>query len=203
MIQGKRKIILKEGVPVEVISVLGGEVQTTIALVGRASKQFNNTASLESHRRGHFLPEITVDSGYIIHNLVTDDYYVVVSTYDEVIENQKAATVAHMVRSNGVIDVSGEVEVADENGNIKKLAQIKYADLRVYAQGITFDLMQYQLGFFADSKFILYAPGVDINILDRIVFKVGGRQIPLKVTTTDYISYPGLVLIQVHAETRR
>ena len=49
----KRKIILKEGTPVEIIDTNNNIIKST-ALIGRASKQFMNSLSLEENRRCYF-----------------------------------------------------------------------------------------------------------------------------------------------------
>ena len=66
----KRKIILTEGIPIEITDTNNNKTNS-IGLIGRASKQFMNSLSLEENRRGYFLPETKLDNGYLVHNKVT------------------------------------------------------------------------------------------------------------------------------------
>lgn len=197
----KRDIILSEGVPVELTDMGGNNVQT-IALLGRANKQFNSTVSLESHRRAQFLPDIEVDSGDIVLNTVTNERYIIVAAYNELIQAAVAAVIGHAILCNTKLTVSRMVEVVNARGDIVKTDTVQYEDIDVFTQAMTSEMRQQNPGLYVDAEFIIYAPAIDINSLDKISLLAGTRSTTLKVVDRDYISYPGLVLIQACTETR-
>lgn len=201
MIDEKREIILSEGVPVEVIDP-AGTITPTLALVGRSSRQSNAIITLEAHRRGHFLPEINIDSGDHVHNTVTDERYLVIGLLRELIMNEVAASIAHMVLCNTKLTVSSLTETVNDRGDIVTENLVTVNGLDVFVQALNASLKQETPGMFVDAEYLISAPAVDINPLDRVVVESGVRQIPLKVVHLDYITYPGTVLIQACTETR-
>ena len=202
MIREKHRIINRQGVSVEVISP-SNVITPTKALVGRATKQFNSTLALEHFRRGYFLPSITVDGGYLVHNLIANEYYLTVAMYPEIINGQLASNVSHMVVCNSTLDIMGDdIETADDRGNITKTPQVKVTDLRVYTQAASGDLKLYETGLHPETEYVIFAPGMVIAPLDRVTLKDTVQTIPLKVIHTDYTSYPGVVVLQMKSETR-
>lgn len=202
MIDTKMAIILSEGAPVDIISPAGITVSTT-ALLGRASKQFNNTVSLETHRRGQFLPSEVIDSGYVVKNTVTDDYCLVVARYPEVIQNQKASEICHMFVCNCTINISSLEETADDRGKVSVVPVSKVSGQRAYVQALTADLKQYDAGLHPDAEYRIFAPYNNVTLLDKLTVLIGSKSIPLKVVHLDYLTYEGIITIQVCSETRR
>lgn len=201
MIDEKRLIILDEGVPVEVTDVLGSTV-TTKALIGKATKQFFTEIAFEYHRVGIFVPELNVTNGCRILNTVTGESYLTLANMEEIIRGQKASTVARMVECNTSINVKTLGETADEFGNITNEDIVKYSDLKAYVEKVRDELKQYDAGLQPEAKYYLYAPAVEINILDKIEMNINGKVLPLKVDAVDYISFPGNVIVTVCTETR-
>jgi hypothetical protein len=203
MIEEKRQIILSEGVPVELRKADGTTTDVT-ALIGRANRTANSsTLTLEAHRRAHFLPDVPVQSGDTVLHTLIGERYIVIADMDEVIDGQLAAHVVHMVICNTKVTISGITETVTPRGDIKKVDIVKAANLDAYTQAMSADLLQQNPGLFSDVEYVIYAPGIDITVLDKVSLSVGARQIPLKVTNVDYLSYPGLALIQVCSETRK
>lgn len=201
MIDDKRDIIISEGVSVEVYGV--DYAVSTIAIIGRASTSTATLIALESHRRANFLPEVPLPCGSTVYNNVTNERYVIISTFDEVLEGEKAATVCIMYLCNAALTVSSIVEDADEDGNITQVEIIKYGDVPVHIAQVNADLRQMDPGLSPDAEYVIYMTGYDLDILDKFVVKKGSRELPLKVLSCDYFVFDGAVQIQAATETRR
>ncbi|WP_426455299.1 hypothetical protein ACP26L_36390 (plasmid) [Paenibacillus sp. S-38] len=203
MIDIKRDIILTEGTEMEIIPVSGTPSLTT-ALVGRASKQFDSSVSLETHRRGQFLPEAAVKTGDVLRHTVASESYLVISTLNEIIQNEVAAIVAHMFICNSAITVSGVTETLTPRGDVKKVDAVKFADLICYSSSKSARLHQKDPGVLIENDYTIYAPATTpISTLDKLRLTAGTTAVPLKVIDTDYITYPGLVVIEACVETRK
>jgi hypothetical protein len=202
VVREKQAIVRREGVPVDIVDT-DGVVASTRALIGRASKQFNSTLSLEHFRRGYFLPEVPVDNGYVCHNIPANEDYILVAVYPEMIRGKVATNASHMMVCNSTLDIMGDdIETADDRGNITKEPQVKYSQLKCHTQVNSPDLKLYDTGLHPDTEYVIFAPGVQIAELDRIILTNGIQTLPLKVIQPDYISYPGVVVLQVKSETR-
>jgi hypothetical protein len=101
-----------------------------------------------------------------------------------------------------VVIMGDDIETADDRGNIITVPQVKASDLKVYTQAVGGDLKLYDTGLHPDTEFIIYAPGISVNLLDRVTLKDTVQNTALKVLRTDYTSYSGVVVLQVKAETR-
>lgn len=201
MIEEIRSIILSEGVAVELYSWGASPLQTT-ALVGRSTQQFTTSLySLEAHKMTKFLPDIAVHNGDVIYNTVSGEYYLVASSYREVIDNQVVSTICHVLKSNVVIDVVGMDVVGDENGNLRKTTVVKHQGIRAYTKSITDDMRLYQPGLFANAEFLLYAPPLALDLMDQVVFKLD-KDWKYKIEHLDYVQFPGLLLMHISSETR-
>ena len=201
MIGTKRSIILSEGATVSITSPAGLSINTT-ALIGRANKQFNNTVSLETHRRCQLLPEIAVDSGYIVGNPITGEDYLVVATYPEIIQNAKAAEICHMFVCNCLFNLVGMVETADDRGRTTTQPVNKLTNQQAYIQSLTADLKQYETGLHPDAEYRIFAPFNDASPLDKISVLSSSLSIPVKIVHIDYLTYSGIAVLQVCSETR-
>lgn len=203
MITEKHRIIRRMGVTVDIISPDGDVMQSKI-LLGRASQVFSsNMENIESHRRGQFLPETNIDNGYIVHNPITGEDYLVVSIYSDIINNTLSTKVSHMLVCNVSIDVMGDdIEEADDRGNIRRTPQVKYTDLKAYLEVVNMDVKQYDIGLHPDTEYLVYVSAKDISLLDRVIVTIGERKLPTKVVGTDYAKYPGILILQLSSETR-
>lgn len=203
MIDIKRDIILSEGVPVLIKTGDADPVPTTI-LIGRASKQFNSTVSIESNRRGQFLPEVPVQSGSLVLNELVNEKYLVVASMPEILQGEVAATITHMFTCNATITVSGVVETLNDRGDLKKETVVKFANLDCHAESNRSSLQQKDPGYFVDCEFLVYAPvTAPISSLDKLILTSAEETRALKVVNTDYLTYNGLVEIQLSSETRK
>ena len=201
MLNQKHSIMRRNGAPV-IITSLDGGITETIAIIGRASKQFNSTLALEHYRRAHFLPNIDIKSGYLCYSIPANETYILVATYPDLIAGKICTNVSHMMICNSEISTKGDEMVADGRGNLKKVPIDKVSNLSVHAQLITQDLRMYDPGLHPDSKYLIYAPGVSISVLDKLKLRVLEWEESFKVVAVDYISFPGCALIQVTSETR-
>jgi hypothetical protein len=198
----KSRLILHEGSPVRVTSARSGEVTETTALVGRATKQFDNTISLETNRRGHFLPQIQIENGDSVVHLVTGDNYLVIATMSEVMKATVVANIGHLYICNCSVSVLGVQESADNNGNRINMPVQKVEGQRAYIQTLNAQLKQYDVGLHPDAEYKLFLPRAPIDLMDRVMVTEDEVTIDMKVVATDFLSYKGLVVVQVKTETR-
>ncbi len=203
VIEVKREIILEEGVPVEIYDAEMNLLDETTALIGKATRQFFSEISLESHRQGQFLPELSVVNGLIVKNKVTEEEYIVVANYPEVIEQQKSATITRMIVCNSKLNVSRLVEDADRFGNIKREFKEIYSNLSVYIERIDSIVKQTDPGKVLNVTYKIYAPNIILDIEDQIQIDVGIGMQPLKLMGYDYTTFKGLTIIDAVTETRR
>ena len=203
MIETKREIILEEGIPVEIFNKDGESLFETTALIGKATRQFFSEISLESHRQGQFLPELDIHNGLIVENKVTNDDYIIVANYPEIIERQKCTIITRMIVCNSQITVSRLVRTADKFGNIKKDFEDVYKDLSVYAEPIDSEVKQTDPGKLYKTKYNIYAPNLAIDIEDRLELEVGGEKKAFKLDGYDSLTFKGLTIIEVTTDTRR
>lgn len=201
MVNQKQKIIKNRGSDVILIDLEGCNCPVR-ALIGRASKQFNNMLSLEAHRRAHFLPNTRVDSGYMIYDVNLDKYYICISTYKELIVNKVSSIASHMLVCNSELTVSREEEVADDRGRREKTSEVIKDHVKISLQINSQDLRLYLTGNHPDSEFIAFAQDFDVKLLDKIVVNNGLQALTLRLMSFDRISYPGLVLLYLSSETR-
>lgn len=198
----KRQIILDEGTPVELIDSTGSVLQTTTALVGKATKQSMAEIALEAHRQAQFVPELTVNNGTLVRSVVTDTCYLVLASLDEVVQGEKIATICRMLECNSSLTLERMMETADDYGNIKK-APVKVADnLRVYVESGRATIEQKKPGLQPEVEYKVYAPLIDVQLLDKLTLNINGKQVPFKVDAVDYVSFMGVVIIDVCTETR-
>lgn len=199
----KRQIILNEGTPVEVIDSTGVVIESTTALVGKANKVSYAEISLEAHRQGQFIPEVQVGNGNLVRSVVTDTFYLVLASMDEIVQAEKIATICRMLECNSGMTLERIEETADDNGNIKK-SPVKVADnLRVYVESGKATIEQKNPGLHPEVEFRVYAPLIDIHLLDKITLNINGNQVPFKVDAVDYVSFAGVVIADVCTETRK
>jgi hypothetical protein len=203
MIEIKREIILEEGVPVSVYERDTKLVEETMALIGKATRQFASEISLESHRQGQFLPEVGIRNGLIIKNKVVDEDYIVVANYPEVIDQQLCTTIARMIVCNSKMTIGRLVEDADHRGKIIREFKEIYSNLSIYAEPLESEVRQMDPGKAPKSRYKIYAPSISLDIEDQIQIDVGGVMMPFKLTGYDYLTFKGLTLLEVVTETRR
>lgn len=203
MIETKREIISEEGVPVEIFNKSMDLIDETIALIGKATRQFFSEVSLKSHRQGQFFPEINIKNGLIVKNGVTDEDYIIVANYPEVIEQQMCATITRMIVCNSKLTIKRMVETADRFGNIKREFEEVYSNLSVYAEHIESEVTQKDPGKSPKDRYKIFAPDIEIGIEDQIQIEVGGKEVSFKLMGYDLLSFKGLTILEVVSETRR
>lgn len=206
MKDAKKAIILQEGVPVEVkdISLATPIVIETKALLGKATKQFFSEISLEYHRKGQFIPELNINNGMIVSNIVTDEHYLIMANYKEFFQNQHISTITRMIECNSVATIEGIQKTADDFGNIRKGTVIKVKDLQVHVEAVSAELIQYNPGLHEEVEYRIYATAInDINVLDKVILDINGIKKEFKIKSLDFISFRGIVIIGVSSETRK
>jgi len=193
----KGQIITEEGLPVQIKDSNGTILYSTNALVGKATKQFFSEISLEYHREGQFISDVVVNNGNLVTNLVTNEDYLVLATMEEIVQEEKIATVARMIKCNAAISIKKYEETADEFGNIVK-QQVTVADnLSVYMVKVSNSLDQYKMGLVANAEYLIYSPLINVSVLNKLLININGEIMQFKVESVDYISFNGVVLIGI------
>lgn len=203
MVETKREIILEEGVPVSILDREMNLIKDTTALIGKATRQFFSEISLESHRQGQFFPELNIGNGSIIRNNVTEEDYIVVANYPEIIEQQKCTTIVRMIVCNSKLTIKRLVEDADRFGNIKRSFEEVYSGLSIYAEPLESEIVQKDPGKTFEVRYTIYTPYVEVDEEDQIQIEVGNGMKPFKLVGYDYLSFKGLTILEVVSETRR
>jgi len=161
-----------------------------------------NSLSLEENRRGYFLPETNIDSGWIVFNNITNEYYLTVAVYPEVYNENVLSLVSHMFVCNAIVTISGFNEDWDDYGNKKTVPINKVENARCYLQHITAGLRQYDSGLHPDAQYIIYISKCDVQLLDTIELISEIQNIKMKIIDINNFSFPGISKIQVRTETR-
>ncbi len=202
MLEDKKQIILDEGLPIEVQNYDGTIICETRALFGRASTQ-NFETRLEHFRRMQFLPEVPVKNGNIIKNIMSGEYYLMVASMHEVIYEYNVAISAIVIACNATVKVEGIKEVGDSKGNIVKTPDLRVDNLKAYIVPCVSELKQYDPGLHPDADFRIYVPDCVFKILDTVTTVINDNIIKLKVVAVDYLSFPGVAILDVKTETRK
>jgi len=195
----KRKIILTEGIPIEITDTNNNKTNS-IGLIGRASKQFMNSLSLEENRRGYFLPETKLDNGYLVHNKVTGENYLCIAVYPETYKNSVLSIVTHMFVCNCVININSVQDIWDDYGNKTTQLVKKCENELCYIQQVSTELRQTDPGIHKDAQFIIYTKFTDINLLDTI--ELVNEKVSVKVIDNITFAFKGIAKVQVKLETR-
>jgi len=198
----KKGIVIKScGVQVTVFDILLNSYKTK-ALIGRASKQFNSLVSIEAHRKGLFLPEDEINGGYTIFNEATKEYFLCIAMYPEVIHGEVASNFSHMLECNAELQLTRDFPEADEFGNITRNENTLVTNVQVHIESKSDELKQYDVGKRPKNEYLVFSPAFDTDLLDSVIVQSGGKWHDLKITSYDYITYKGVVILTVETETR-
>lgn len=203
MVEDKIELITEYGVPVEIRDSRLNLMEETIALVGKASTGNITETSLEYHRIGQFIPGVSVEVGNLVENKITKATYLVLAHMPEVVDQEICATIARFAECNSTMSVYNFEEDADENGNIFNSRVDKLVHLPIFVKNSVLDLTNTAIGAMPTADITIVAPSVDIDIMDTLEVDLINRVEKLKVKSLDYISYPGLCIINVSIDTRK
>lgn len=198
----KRNIILTYGTDVQIFSPDDKYLYDTKALVGKGTKNSLQEVSIEYHRQVQLVPEIDLVNGTIMYMPLTKEKYIAVASMEEIVLNEKIATIVRFLQSNATVTITGVGEVADENGNVKTSSIVRVADQPAYITFINAELPQFKAGYFEKADYLMYIAATDIDLLDQVKIMVAGREKRMKVETVDYLSFVGLALVGLVTETR-
>lgn len=201
MIEVLQDIIDAEGVPVEIIRNQQ-VIMNTVALIGKASRMFSSTLTMEYFRRGQFKIGVDVQNGDVAHFLPEDEYYIIIAVYQQIVESKPAGLMVSLMKCNASVDVIGQQTTALEGGDIVTQDTVKYSGLNSYIMLINSELRQMMPGLIDDAEYLVHLPGVQISVLDKLVSHVNGMGVPLKVLHVDYLTYPGMAVVQARTDTR-
>lgn len=127
----KTRLIKSQGHSVKIRDTNNGVTETK-ALIGRASAQFNSMISLESHRKAFFLPDIQIGAGYKVMCDSSDEQFIIVAVYPELVRDKKISSICHMLVCNAKLKLTKDAKTADTNGNIKVTPEVVFTDVDVY-----------------------------------------------------------------------
>lgn len=195
MIREKEKIIKRFGTTV-LIKYKDGTTKQTKGLVERAKQNSASFIVLEALRKGDFLVADNVENGCIIYNLANGEKYLVIGIYPFVFKDDVLSTVANLVVTNATLTVKQIKEVADTNGNIRKIPIDVIKDLECYVQKVNYQYKQLNPGININTDYVIYAPKIDLNSLDKITITADGKTYNLKVIACNNFLFDGLSYIE-------
>lgn len=201
MVNEKERMIKKLGLSATIM-YKDNTKKDTLCFVSKTAGASRSLAALESHRKGDFIYSDNVTSGCIVHNNVSLETYIVVAIFNSVFKDKVLSTTTHMLAVNATMSVDRDVNAADKSGNIKKTVQNIVTDQPVFVATVTQELRQTLIGLFPNTDYVIYAPWLDLKIIDRITLTSMGVPTKMKLENLDHTSYPGCLLIQVSTETR-
>lgn len=216
----KQKVIKREGTPVTITvsesyindEGVGGvdddgnliiEPVDTTAVIGRATTQFDRILALESHRKGHFLPDVELKPGFMVRNNYAQEDYLIVATYPEIYRETVLCNVTQMVQLNCFIWVKREIKTVDVNGVAKKEITSIVNSRRCHLQSKIEDLKSYDVGINPNCTFVIYCSYFSASELDVVTIEYNGKILPVKVVSYDILSYSGIILLYLKSETRK
>ncbi len=195
MLEDKVAIIKEEGIPVQIVRT---PTINTMALIGRIQRSGNDFFSLESQRKGVFLPDTILVNGDIIHDVILNIDYLAISVFPEIINQITVAYHALLIKCNAKITVISFAEEAI-NGHIKQIPNTPVT-LKAYRQMASEKLKQLDSGLVQDSKFVIYTSvndAIQLNsqvLIDTDKFKVSG---------VDTTSFENLMAVQLTPDIRK
>lgn len=202
----KSKIIKKYGTDVKVKRFLDdmtfNELDTKV-LLGRGSRTNTNLKMFENQKECIFLPDFDVKGGDFVHNSIHGEDYVVVATHQEYDGNKKLSTVTNVMKCSHVLNVKGHTRVADSRGNVKSSFGTKYDNVPCYVHHVTSQLRQYEPGLNPDTEHLIYTTDLNLSETDQLVVTVSGKDNVFRVVATDYLTFSGLVVIEVKGDIRK
>lgn len=197
----QKKFILKYGTDVEINR--GGAVIQTKAVIGRLGKTTTNMLILEGQKEAIFPYDVDVNSGDIVYNNVHNETYIVSSTHQTYYGNDVLDKVAILLICNATFSVYGKQTVADNRGNLKTVFAAIVSDLPCYVQEVTNELRRYDPGLYQETDYRIFSTAIDIKEEDQIVLNVGGKTENFKIISKNYLTYPGMVVLQVSRDIRK
>lgn len=201
----KSTIIRKYGTSVCVDRLIESEIamiSSTKALLGRASRNNNNMRTLNNQKEGIFLPDCDVQSGDFIRHVSRGDVFVVGGVHPEYEGDSILSKVCNLLVCHHTLTIRGTVRVADERGNLKTQFGDKYKDVPCYLEEVDDGLRQYEPGLHPDTEYRIYTAKLEIDDNDQLVINVLGKEEKFKVVARNYVTFPGLLVIEVKRDVR-
>jgi hypothetical protein len=163
----KEKMIKKLGTPVSII-YNDGTVKDSKSLISKAGYFNNSMIAVESHRKCDFVVTDNVTSGCTIINNVTNERYLTVALFPASYKDKFLSTVYRALVLNSALTITRDVQVADDNGNVTTQSPAILSNLPVYTVTVSQDLRQYNVGLHEDAEYLIYAPNIGLDPLDRL-----------------------------------
>lgn len=205
MKQYKSTIIRKYGTTVNVKRFYdkGVDERETKALLGRGTRNNVNMFKLATQKEGIFLPDFDVVSGDYVENKNHNEMYVVVGTHQEYDGNRTLSIVTNLLKCDYKATIKGHTRTTDSRGNLKSVFGDKYVDVPCYVEKVSANLRQYEPGLHPETEHKVYLTDIDVTEVDQLVLNINGRDKPFKVLTTDYISFPNLLVLEIGGDIRK
>jgi hypothetical protein len=201
MVKRKQKLIQSRGKKVLVEDPQGNTYETP-ALIGRAVKQFNNILSLESRRRGHFLPDM-ISNGSMVNDFELDQDFLSVGVYSEFIKNKVTSNVCYLLLTNAIMNIKRISKTADDRGRISEVEDDVVSGAKVCIEQVDLGLGLYDVGYRPKSEFIIYSKFFELDLMDSIEIDNGVQVQNLRLDSFDAITYPGVIILNVSTNQRK
>lgn len=201
----KSVIIKKYGTSVFVDRLIDSEIVTlesTKALLGRASRNNNNMRTLNNQKEGIFLPDCDVQSGDFIRHISRGDVFIVGGVHPEYDGDSILSKVCNLLVCHHTLTIKGNERIADDRGNLKTQFVEKYKDVPCHLEEVDDVLRQYDPGLHPDTDYRIYTAKLIIDTNDQILLNVEGEEERFKVVARNYITFPGLLVLEVKRDIR-
>ena len=91
---------------------------------------------------------------------------------------------------------------SDIKGNIKRVFTNVFHQIHCHTEFVTAEVRQNAPGLREDAEYVMYLPAYDLKVLDKLELDSFGRILKLKVIAVDFVTFPGVAVVQATTETR-
>ena len=201
----KSKIIKRHGTKVIVDRFEDGSFTTreTKALLGRASRNNNNMRTLNNQKEGIFLPTFDIRSGDFVSHGTRGEKFVVGGVHPEYDGDRILSHVCNLLLCSHQLTIKGNTRQADNRGNLKTVFGDKYVDIPCHVEEVTDELRQYESGLHPDTEYKVYTALLqDVDLTDQLMLSINSTEEKFKVVSTDYVTFPDMLVLEINRDIR-
>lgn len=199
----KTKLIHQYGTSVVVQRLSTSEIFNTKAIIGRATSTITNMSMLEDQKEVIFDYLFDLKSGDFVINQSTNEKYVVGAIHNEMFKNDVISHVGAVLKCNNLATIKSLQQIADNRGNLKNQFVSIYNQIPCFVKNVGDELKQYDSGLHPDTEYRIYTTLLTVKETDKIYITVQGQLEEFKILTKDYISFSGMLIIDVCRDIRK
>ena len=193
-----RSLIRREG---NDITVHTEPPYKTKAIISKHTSLSSTNSSQMLHSRRIYMENDTkIKTGVLLSDSIRR--YIVVGVYEEYLRGRVLDKVSHVLDCNcKYTNIKYKITTSD-TGKITKTIEESIVDTYAHLSTTRDELIQYKPGLHKDTEYVMYSPVTEVVILDTLSIDFSDITLKLKVLTIDFITYPGLLLLELCNETR-